>query len=403
MRALVISELFSPTRGGTAVWFDQVYRAPLAAGSEVVAADVPACEAFDRAYPRVVHRVSWRRHSWLRPESAVIYARLLRRVAALARSGRFEAIHAGRVLPEGIVSLLAGRVAHLPVLIYAHGEEITGWREGRKRAAMRWAYRQADAVIANSAFTQDCLEALGVRPDRIVLLQPGVDVERYGPHVDGRRVRARLNIGESPLILSVGRLQPRKGFDRVIAALPAVIRDVAGVQYVVVGCGEDKGRLRQLAFEHNVADRVHLVGWVSDEALPEWYAACDVFAMPNRDIEGDTEGFGIVYLEAGACGKCVLAGREGGTGSAVLDGVTGLRVDGHCVSAVAGSLRRLLTDRDLAEAMGRRGRARVCCELTWQAVARRTCKLHESLVRPEEKATAPGTFPGRVALGRWTT
>lgn len=189
MRALIVSELFSPTRGGTAVWFDHVYRATEAAGSEIVTADVAAREDFDRDYPRAIHRLRWQRNPWLRPESAGIYAGLLRRVTQLARSGRFEAIHAGRVLPEGLVSVLAGRASQRPVLIYAHGEEITGWQEPLKRRAMRWAYRMADAVIANSDFTRDRLVDLGVDRGRIVLVHPGVDVERFGSQVDGRRDR----------------------------------------------------------------------------------------------------------------------------------------------------------------------------------------------------------------------
>lgn len=379
MHALVVSELFSPTRGGTAVWFDQVYRNPLAAGSEIVAADLPDCREFDASYPRPIHRVGWERNPWLRPESGAVYARLLWKVAGLVKSGRFQAVHAGRVLPEGLTSILAGWAHKVPVLIYAHGEEITGWQETIKSAAMRWTYRRASAVIANSAFTRDRLIDLGVRRDRIAVLHPGVDVRRFRPDLDGSRVRGELGIGDEPLILSVGRLQARKGFDRVIAALRMLERDLPSIQHAVIGVGEDGARLRRLAFEHNVADRVHFVGRIPDEELPEWYAACDVFAMPNRDIAGDTEGFGLVYLEAGACGKCVLAGKDGGTGSAVLDAVTGLQVDGHSTAAVAGGLRRLLLDRNLAETLARQGLSRIHRDLTWQAVVKRTVRLHQAL------------------------
>jgi len=380
MRALVISELFGPTRGGTAVWFDHVYRRPEAAGSEVVTAKVPGSDAFDAVYPRTVHRSGWRRHRWLRPESAAIYAGLLARVARLAGSGRFEAIHAGRVLPEGLIAVVVGRWSGLPVLIYAHGEEITGWREPFKRATMQWAYRRADAVIANSPFTRDLLVELGVGRERIAIIHPGVDAARYSPEVDGSGVRRSLGIGSARLVLSVGRLQARKGFDRVIAALPTVTRRVGPVHYVVVGAGEDEKRLRSLAFEHHVADRVHFAGEVPEGELPVWYAACDAFAMPNRDIDGDTEGFGMVFLEAAASGKCALAGLEGGTGFAVVSGRTGLRVPGRNVAAVAEGLIRLLSSPEASERMGRLGRQRVLRGFTWEKVACRTRRLHEALV-----------------------
>jgi len=100
------------------------------------------------------------------------------------------------------------------------------------------------------------------------------------------------------------------------------------------------------------------------EDLPRWYNACDLFAMPNRDINGDTEGFGLVYMEANACGKPVIAGRAGGTGSAVEDGRNGLRVDGEKVEAVEEGIAYLLQNPAEAERMGRYGRERTVSRFT---------------------------------------
>ncbi len=398
MRAIVASELFSPTRGGTAVWFDHVYRTDEADGSEIVTARVPDGDAFDATYPRRIHRVDWRRNRWLRPESAAVYARLLSRVTALARSHRFEAMHAGRVLPSGLVSVAVGKAFQLPVLIYAHGEEITGWREPIKRRVMGWTYRQADLVVANSAFTRDRLVELGVEPARVAIVHPGIDPARFGPHARGDRVRRELGIGNGPLILSVGRLQRRKGFDRVIEALPYLCVGKPNVTYALVGTGEDEHRLRRLAFKSGVADKVRFVGQVCDEELPAWYAACDVFAMPNRNVNGDTEGFGMVYLEAGACGKPVVAGRDGGTGSAVLDGITGLRVDGSRTEAVAAALLRLMTMPELAEALGRQGQRRALAGFTWDSVASKTKRLHDMMLGDTDRGRRPVWQPVGVAL-----
>jgi phosphatidylinositol alpha-1,6-mannosyltransferase len=121
-----------------------------------------------------------------------------------------------------------------------------------------------------------------------------------------------------------------------------------------------------------VTDRVHLLGHVAPEDLPRWLNAADVFAMPNREIDGDNEGFGMVFLEAAACGKPVLAGRDGGTGSAVVDGVTGLRVDGKSEQAVVDGLARLLSDAALAERMAQAALARAREAFSWESVARRT-------------------------------
>jgi phosphatidylinositol alpha-1,6-mannosyltransferase len=151
----------------------------------------------------------------------------------------------------------------------------------------------------------------------------------------------------------------RKGFDHVILALPRLVARGVDVHYAVIGIGEERDYLRGLADELNLAGRVHLLGHVPYDDLPRWYCACSLFAMPNRDIGGDTEGFGLVYLEAASAARPALAGTAGGTGSAVVDGVTGLRVDGDDLDAVAAGLARLLTNEEEADRLGRRGRERV--------------------------------------------
>ena len=197
------------------------------------------------------------------------------------------------------------------------------------------------------------------------------------------------NLGLGPgqrLILSVGRLQRRKGFDSVIRALPLLAQRGIDAHYALIGIGEDREYLQRLATELEVSNRVHLLGHVSYQDLPRWYAACDLFAMPNRDIEGDTEGFGLVFLEAASAGKPALSGTAGGTGSAIVDGVTGLRVDGEQLGAIAAALVRLLEDPAEAERMGLNGRRRVLENFTHQ---RRVDELRALALRGRYRATGP--------------
>ena len=248
------------------------------------------------------------------------------------------------MLPEGLVAWAIARLSGRPVLVYAHGEELTNWGRGRKFALMRFVFRHADAVLSNSDFTRDTLvDLLGVDPGRIAVVYPTVDEERFRPGLAADDLRASVGVAQGKhLILSVGRLQRRKGFDNVIRALPLLQRRGIDAHYALIGIGDDREYLQRLAVELGVSDRVHLLGHVSYDDLPRWYAACDLFAMPNRDIDGDNEGFGLVYLEAACAGKPALAGIAGGTGSAVVDGVTGLRVDGERLEAIAEALARLL-------------------------------------------------------------
>jgi len=370
---LVITELFLPTKGGTAIWFDEVYRRLGDREVHILAADVPGAAEIDSVHRNTIHRVSFKRYGWLKPESLLIYARLLFVGLWLTLRYRIRVIHAGRVLPEGIVGWLIARLTGKPIMIYAHGEEITTWRQSGKFKAMRFAYRRSDRVIANSDFTRGELLKLGVSPDRIILISPGVDVERFRPGLPAEHVRASIGLRkDQKLILSVGRLSRRKGFDSVIHALPELIESGLDVVYALIGIGEDHDYLLGLAQASGVADRVHLLGHVSPADLPLWYNACDLFAMPNRAIDGDTEGFGMVFLEAAACGKPSIAGDAGGTGAAVEDGITGCRVNGEDRAQVAASLKNLLSDPELSQRLGQAGHDRANRDFSWTAVAHKT-------------------------------
>jgi len=366
MPLLMITELFLPTKGGTAVSFDDDFRRLGGKAVHIVTADVPGAAEFDTSHPNSIYRLKLKRSPWLKPESLVIYSKLFFRSLGLAMRHRFVAVLAGRALPEGIVAWAVGRLMGCQVLIYAHGEELTGWGRGRKFQAMCFALRHADWVLSNSDFTRDTLVSLiGVAPERIAMTYPTVDVERMRPGLPFEDLRRRIGIGaQQRLILSVGRLQRRKGFDQVIRALPGLVAQGLDVHYALIGIGEDWDYLQTIAKEIEGSDRLHLLGHVDAEELPRWYNACDLFAMPNRDIDGDTEGFGLVFLEAGACSKPVIAGLAGGTGSAVEAGVTGLRVDGERVGEVEIALARLLSNPGEAQAMGVASRKRIISRFT---------------------------------------
>jgi len=373
MRLLVLTELFLPTKGGTAVWAGEVYKRLGGKEIHIVTADVPGAAKIDAVHPNTIHRLDLRRVPWLRPESLGMYLKFFFKSLALAVTHRFDAIHAFRALPEGLVAWAVARLTFRPVVIYAHGEELTTWGNGRKYQAMRFALRHADTVIANSDFTRQELRNMGVREQRIALINPGVDVERFRPGLPCNDLKQHIGLAASEkLILSVGRLSRRKGFDMVIRSLPELISQGIAVRYALIGIGEDHGYLVSLSRELHVADRVHLLGHVSPEDLPRWYNACEIFAMPNREINGDTEGFGMVFIEAAACGKPTIAGDAGGAKQAVEGDVTGIIVDGQSCTAVADGITRLLNDSTKAAQMGAAGYHRALGEFSWDRVAEQT-------------------------------
>ena len=386
-RYLVITELFLPTKGGTAVWFDEVYRRIGDRHTHIVTAAVPGDVAHDREHPNSVHRLNLQRVPWLKPESLGMYLKLFTCALWLALTRRFTAVHAGRALPEGFVAWLVARLTFHPVVIYAHGEELTTWGAGAKFRAMRFVLRHADTVIANSDYTREELLKLGVQESRIGLINPGVDTERFRPGLPFADLYAQLGLGtDQRLLLSVGRLSRRKGFDAVIKTLPHLLAEGFQVHYALIGIGEDYDYLMALAKECGVEAYVHPLGHVSPDDLPRWYNACDLFLMPNREIQGDTEGFGMVFIEAAACGKPAIAGNVGGTGAAVVHGVTGLRVDGTSVHDLKAAVVGLLRDETLAKTMGHAGYIRTREDFAWPLVAERVRLLpHPGLVRRRER------------------
>jgi len=372
----MITELFLPTKGGTAVSFDDDFRRLGGKEVHIVTADVPGAVEFDRNHPNSIHRLVLKRHEWIKPESLFIYTKLFVQSLWLTVTRRITAIFAGRVLPEGLVALVVGRLTRRPVLIYAHGEELTGWGRGRKFKAMCFAMRNADWVLSNSDNTRDILiNLIGVDPQRIAVIYPTVDENRFRPGLPCDDLHPQIGLtGNKKLILSVGRLMRRKGFDNVIRSLPLLLKQGLDIEYALIGIGDDLDYLQKLARELGLDRRVHFLGHVSYEDLPRWYNACDLFAMPNRDIDGDSEGFGLVFLESAASGKPAVAGKAGGTDSAVVNGETGLRVDGEKVEEIAQSLMHLLRNPAEAAEMGRKARLRVLENFTHK---RRVDQLRE--------------------------
>ena len=291
----------------------------------------------------------------------------------LHRRWRFDVIECWQPLPCGLVGFILSRLFGAPYIVWSHGGDLLrGRRSPGFTPLLRFVLRHAQRIAANSEATRDLLRALGVPAGRVCVIHPPVDAARFRPDLDGSSIRDRHALQGKKVLLTVARLVEHKGVDAVIRALPQIAASVPEAVYLVAGEGPDRTRLERLAKELGVQERVIFAGRVfrqPDEA-PRYFAACDVFIMPSRHIPatGQVEGFGIVYLEAGACGKPVVAGRGGGVAEAVEDGVTGLIVDPHDVDAVARAATRLLSDDGLARNMGAAGRRRAEQPADWSCL-----------------------------------
>jgi len=372
-KALLVSELFPPAVGGSAVLFDGIY-SRLRGADVFVLTDGPAtgrpAPPERRGTVTVMKRpLATRRWGVMDPKGLWQHVRLaaqLRRLTARRQS----VVHCARALPEGVAAMLAQSFGGPPYVCWAHGEDIASALTSRELTWLaRRVYLGATAVLANSRNTAAMLAALGVPPSKILVVYPAVDADRFHPGVDGSHVRQRYAGCDDVMLLSVGRLQRRKGHDVAIRAIASLREELPNVRYVIAGDGEERARLERLAIDEGVQDRVFFAGTIADDDLPAYYAACDVFLLPNRVDDGDIEGFGIVFLEAAASGKPAIGGDSGGVPEAVERDVTGLLVDGASVDAVTAAVRHLATSRPCRERLGRAGRARAQRSFSWQRAA----------------------------------
>jgi phosphatidylinositol alpha-1,6-mannosyltransferase len=299
-----------------------------------------------------------------------------------------ELVHCGNASPYRWVVQRLWRKTATPFVIYFHGNDVA--RAGRRLAGSPFHSRSwrriadaCSAFVVNSAYTARLArKLLPISADDVVVCHPGVDDAFLG-----LQYTAVLDHAGPPRLLGLGRLLPRKGFDTVIRALALLKRRGLEVHYRLAG-GGDQAPYRRLAAQHGVAEQVEFLGFVDDDYIPDLLRWADAFSMVSRleDHGTDVEGFGIVYLEAGALGRPVIAGRSGGVEDAVLDGRTGLLVDDPgSPAAVAAALEQLLRHPNLARRLGHNGYERVNGEFNWDRLAGR---LYDNLRRRLENRRA---------------
>ena len=362
-RTLVVTNDFPPRQGGI-----QTFVAALLArrppGSVVVlASDSPGSAEHDATLPYPVVR---------QPTGMLLPTRATARAAVdLARRHGCDTALFGAAAPLGLIApaLRAAGVGHLVGV--THGHE-TGWvaLPGSRQLLQRIA-GDLDVLTYISQYTRERLEPALDGRTRLEQLSPGVDVDLFTPEADGAAVRRRHSLGTAPVVVCVSRLVARKGQDVLVSGWPRVLARHPDARLLLVGGGPAEKSLRRAVARLGLERSVVLTGPVAADELPAYYAAGDVFAMPCRTRRAglDVEGLGMVFLEAAACGRPVVAGTSGGAPEAVQEGVTGHVVDPRSPDAVAGAIAGLLDDPAKARVMGMAGRAWVEQRWSWTTIA----------------------------------
>jgi phosphatidylinositol alpha-1,6-mannosyltransferase len=360
--SLLVTNDFPPKHGGIQSYLWELWRRMPADDVAVLTATSPGDRAFDAAqdFPieRFAARVLWPTR------------RLARRIDDIARARGADLVFLDPALPLGHL----GRWLSTPYLVVAHGAEITvPGRLPLLAPLLRRVITGAAGVVAAGGYPAGEVVRVARRPVPGLVIPPGVDTERFHPAPDDERGAARSRFGlapDEPLVLGVSRFVPRKGFDVLIDALARLTHSV---RLAIAGDGRDHARLRRRVERRGLGERVTLLGRVPDADLAALYGCADVFAMLCRSRWGglEQEGFGIVFLEAAACGVPAVAGRSGGAHEAVVDGTTGFVVTPRDADAVAGAIAALLDDRARRHSFGAAARRRAETEFTYDALAAR--------------------------------
>ncbi|WP_345563599.1 glycosyltransferase family 4 protein [Nonomuraea rosea] len=352
---VIVTNDFPPRPGGIQSFVHGLaLRTP---GVVVYAPAWPGCEEFDRRQPYPIVRHPTR---LMLPTPAVA-----RRAAGLVAEYGAGTVVFGAAAPLGLIAPRLRAAGARRVVMLTHGHEASWASAAGFRAVLRRIGEHADVVTYLGDYTRERLVA-AIPPGKLVRLAPGVDLAQFHPGAP----KAELGLAGRPVVACVSRLVPRKGQDQLIRAWPQVLSAVPDAVLLLVGGGPYRRKLERLAAGQ---ESIRFTGTVPAAALPGYYAAADVFAMPCRTRwRGvDVEGLGIVFLEASATGLPVVAGASGGAPDAVRLGETGLVVNGEDAGEVAQAVVELLSDPQKARKMGAGGRDWIAREWAWDHVAAR--------------------------------
>jgi phosphatidylinositol alpha-1,6-mannosyltransferase len=363
-RHLLVTNDFPPKIGGIQSYLWELWRRLSPAQFAVLTSPHRSAAAFDA---QQAFRVERTREPVLLPQPWMVH-----RVDAMAEEFDADLVMLDPAVPLGLIGPYLAR----PYGVVLHGAEVTV--PGRLPVTgqlLAHVLRRATIVIAAGGYPASEAERVAGRSLPITVIPPGVDIDRFRPLTDDERAKVRTDLGlpeESPLVVSISRLVPRKGIDTVIRAVARLADDHPGVSLAVSGAGRDRRRLGRVALDSGA--QVRFLGRLDNAALPGLYGCGDVFSAVCRSrwMGLEQEGFGIVFVEAAAAGTPQVAGRSGGAHEAVADGETGVIVDDpDDVGATAAAIGGLLADPGRRRRMAEASRQRAEQEFSYDVLAAR--------------------------------
>ncbi len=366
MKQLLITDRFLPHRGGSRVYYHEICHRlgiPALTSPEKKSSEFDTKQSF-----RIIRRWGIRSDytgifqpgnpilnillNYLPPLVCMLFWSLLYTITMKPRI-----IHAGGFQFAGFSALVIRKIFSVPYLVYTHGEEILAVKQSRYLSRyLKWILKNSSQIIANSEYTKTLLLSLGIKNNTITIVNPGVNEKFFIYPESIEQVRNKYQLDKKLVLLSVGRLTKRKGHIQILNILPKLIPLFPELKYVIAGTGEEYQALKNYVEGQQLESHVVFTGNVNSDELRSLYHLSDLFVLANRSLNFDIEGFGMVFLEAGAAGKMVIGGRSGGAVEAVQHCLTGFLVDIENPLELMIRLQQSLGNRSLRDNLGTAGR-----------------------------------------------
>lgn len=252
--------------------------------------------------------------------------------------------------------------------------------------------RHADVIITTTRSYAERAIQLKKLLDKVKVVPNGINLERFRQGLDVDIIRKQCGLSQSDkVILFVGALEPYKGCDYLVRSLPLIVQNMPQARLIMTGCGSLENNLKAIAQELNIIDKVIFTGYIPQQDLPSYYAACDVFTLPSVS---PLEGFGIVQLEAMACGKPVVTTTIPGPSEVDAEELATIHVPPKDVEALAGAISKLLNNNSLAKKMGENGKRLVAEKYTWSKIVADLLEIYKTSLATKLERIPPAMANG---------
>lgn len=301
-------------------------------------------------------------------------------IKKILKKEKISTIHAHWILPQGFLGVVFKKIYKIPLIITVHAGDIFPLNNRFLKKIAKFSLDNCDYCTVNSTATKKAVLEISNRIRDIRIIPMGVDLRLFNPNKKNKSIKNKLKI-KKQVLLTVGRLAEKKGFKYLIKAMPAVLKKFPEAKLIIVGSGPEKEDLIKLSNELKINKNIIFTGELQNKILPEYYATADVFILPSIITKtGDTEGLGVVLLEAIASGTAVIGSGVGGIPDIIKNGKTGLLVKQKNPGELAKAIIKLLSDNNLRKRLIKNGQRHIVEGYSWDKVSRKFYEIYNKLV-----------------------